>query len=50
MRGVVRRGVLYETGYQHCVKEYLSYFFTCDSGDDFQVVVMLVVRHKEISR
>lgn len=24
--GVVR--VLYETGYQHCINEYLSYFFT----------------------
>lgn len=32
-RGGVGRGgvvvrVLYETGYQHCINEYLSYFFT----------------------
>ena len=50
-RVVVGRGVLYETSYQHCIKEYLSCFFTCVSDDAFQVVVMLVVvRHKEISR
>lgn len=50
-RGVVGRGVLYETSYQHCIKEYLSYFFTCVSGDDFQVVMIpVVVIHKEMSR
>lgn len=48
---VVGRGVLYETSYQHCIKEYLSCFFTCVSDDAFQVVVMLVVViHKEMSR
>ena len=50
-RVVVGRGVLYETSYQHCIKEYLSCFFTCVSDDAFQVVVMLVVViHKEMSR